>query len=403
MSGTVRMHAMPALDAMHAEMALRGAVAGLLLFHAMNLAFPGPRPAARLALAGFVMSVLAYLFCQQTELLLYLPRSLAYGLLIWCVAGAAWLWVAARALFDDRFRWSAPVLTLLGAATLIGLVANLPYFPDGHGPYRTFPADALVVWLGHLHSLCMLSFSVLALWEVTRGWRGDLVESRRAARRWVAMGIGLYAGLALVVEIALKGQPVGRLLPALHVLGIGTISFGLALLVARRSLGAVLGFADAEPPLRQRLPAEVSETGLPPPVTGPANDKVTRRLEELEQAMLQERAYRREGLSLSDLAQTTNMSEAALRELINQRLGFRNFNDFLHHHRLREATERLSREDLPILTIALECGYGSIGPFNRAFKQRMGVTPTEFRAGARLGKGAPGSPIAPPKSSFDQI
>jgi AraC-like DNA-binding protein len=80
-----------------------------------------------------------------------------------------------------------------------------------------------------------------------------------------------------------------------------------------------------------------------------------------------------------------------LRELINQRLGFRNFNDFLHHHRLREATERLAHEDLPILTIALECGYGSIGPFNRAFKQRMGVTPTEFRAGARLARAAPPS------------
>jgi len=87
--------------------------------------------------------------------------------------------------------------------------------------------------------------------------------------------------------------------------------------------------------------------------------------------MARDRAYRREGLSLSDLAQTTNMSEAALRELINQRLGFRNFNDFLHHHRLREATERLSREDLPILTIALECGYGSIGPFKRAFRRRL--------------------------------
>ena len=238
----------------------------------------------------------------------------------------------------------------------------------------------------------MLSFSVLALWEVARGWRGDLVESRRAARRWVAMGIGLYAGLALVIEIALKGQPVGRLLPALHVLGIGTISFGLALLVARRSLSEVLGYADVEPPLQQPLPAEDDKTGLrPPPVAGLANDKVTRRLEELEQAMAQDRVYRREGLSLTDLAQTMNMSEATLRELINQRLGYRNFNDFLHHHRLREATERLSREDLPILTIALECGYGSIGPFNRAFKQRMGVTPTEFRAGARLAQGDAGN------------
>jgi AraC-like DNA-binding protein len=249
----------------------------------------------------------------------------------------------------------------------------------------------------------MLSFTMLALWEVARGWRDDLVEKRRAARRWVAMGIGLYAGLALVIEIALKGQPVGRLLPALHILGIGTIAFGLALLVARRSLSEVLGFADAEPPLLQPLPADSGETGLPAtPVAAPANDKVTHRLDELEQAMTQGRAYRREGLSRSDLAETTKISEARLRELINQRLGFRNFNDFLHHHRLREATERLSREDLPILTIALECGYGSIGPFNRAFKQRLGVTPTEFRAGARLAQVSPGSTIALPKSSFDQ-
>jgi AraC-like DNA-binding protein len=32
-----------------------------------------------------------------------------------------------------------------------------------------------------------------------------------------------------------------------------------------------------------------------------------------------------------------------------------------------------------VLTIALEVGYGSIGPFNRAFKERFGVTPTAYR------------------------
>ncbi len=82
------------------------------------------------------------------------------------------------------------------------------------------------------------------------------------------------------------------------------------------------------------------------------------------------------------------MPEAALRALINQKLGFRNFNDFLHHHRLQEAAARVAREDLPVLSIALDCGYGSIGPFNRAFKERLGVTPTEYRAAARLKQGS---------------
>lgn len=69
-----------------------------------------------------------------------------------------------------------------------------------------------------------------------------------------------------------------------------------------------------------------------------------------------------------------------LRESINQHLGYRNFNDFLNHYRIDEAAQRLLRQDLPILSIALDAGYGSIGPFNRAFKQLKGFTPSEYRA-----------------------
>ena len=100
--------------------------------------------------------------------------------------------------------------------------------------------------------------------------------------------------------------------------------------------------------------------------------------------MTEEHLYRREGLTLAALARALGLGEAALRTLINQELGYRNFNDFLHHYRLQEASARLVGEDLPVLTIALECGYGSIGPFNRAFKQRMGMTPSEYRGAARL-------------------
>jgi AraC-like DNA-binding protein len=39
---------------------------------------------------------------------------------------------------------------------------------------------------------------------------------------------------------------------------------------------------------------------------------------------------------------------------------------------------------VPILTIALDAGFGSIGPFNRAFKAHTGLTPSEYRR-ARAG------------------
>ncbi len=76
------------------------------------------------------------------------------------------------------------------------------------------------------------------------------------------------------------------------------------------------------------------------------------------------------------------MPEYRLRRVINQQLGYRNFNAFINRWRLDEARAALAdpaRRALPVLSIALEAGFQSIGPFNRAFKTSTGLTPTEFR------------------------
>jgi AraC-like DNA-binding protein len=331
------------------------------------------------------LSVLAYLFCQQADVLLGMHRALGYPLMALCVSSTAWMWIAARALFDDDFTLSAPVVGAALALAALGLAANVPYLPETAG---TVPAAA-IIWLSRAHGAAMLIFTGAALWEIARGWSGDLVEPRRVARRWVAMGIGLYAAVALVIELALRGQAIGRLLPALHVAGIGAVTLALAVLVARRSLDEVLGVAPVVP-----VPAPTTPSAPPipiEPVPAELADSPSRpnpALARLSRAMTEERLYRREGLTLANLAGTLGMGEAALRGLINQELGYRNFNDFLHHYRLQEAAVRLATQDLPILTIALECGYGSIGPFNRAFRQRLGMTPSEYRGASRLPKGS---------------
>ena len=363
------------------EMFLRGGVAGLLLFHIFHLAMPGARPAARAALGMFTLSVLAYLFCQQADVLLSVPRPLGYFLIAMCVSSTAWMWVAARALFNDDFVFSAPVVaTALGMVTL-GLVANIPYLPEA----AEVIAESAVRTLSRFHAAAMLAFTAAALWEIVHGWNDDLVEPRRAARRWVAMGIGLYATLALVIELALRGQAIGRLLPALHVAGIGAVTLALALFVARRSLDDVLGIAAPAP---TTTAPEPNSTAPMPAAADATNARESRAITRLTQVMTEERVYRREGLTLAELAKSLGVGETALRSQINQELGYRNFNDFLHHYRLQEAAARLVSDDLPILTIALDCGYGSIGPFNRAFKQRMGMTPSEYRGAARLSKGS---------------
>ena len=265
-----------------------------------------------------------------------------------------------------------PLLAMVLGMVALGVTANLPRLQARFDGSPMPEATGLTL----AHAVAMLAFTGAAIWEVARGWRDDLVEPRRALRRWVALGIGGYASVALIVELAVRERNVGALLPALHIMGIGLIALALAVVVARHSLGAILGLAtDAKPAAVSDSPPTPAPQTSPP--TSPALDALTR-------AMTEQHLYRREGLTLAALAQTLNVGEGALRALINQQLGYRNFNDFLHHYRLQEAAARLTCEDLPILTIALESGYGSIGPFNRAFRQRFGMTPSEYRAGARM-------------------
>lgn len=359
------------------DLLVRGLVGGVLLFHALNLIGPGPRAATRGALLMFAVSLVAYLFCQKASLLVQVPRPAVWLVLALCTSATVWLWLSARALFDDRFAWSWPHLAAGAAMVALGLAANAPRLAN----VLSDSADSGPGVLTPVHSAAMMVFTAAAVWEVLRGWRDDLVEPRRVARRWVALGIGVYAAVALAVELAVRDRPVGPLLPALHVLGIGLVAMTLAQLVARRSLAAILGW----PPAMAADKLQPAAPEAPPPsFTRPPIPPHSPALSRLQQAVSEQHCYRREGLTVAALAAELGTGEAALRTLINQELGYRNFNEFLHHHRLQEVAARLVAEDRPVLSIALECGYGSIGPFNRAFRQRFGMTPTEYRAGRRL-------------------
>jgi AraC-like DNA-binding protein len=99
-----------------------------------------------------------------------------------------------------------------------------------------------------------------------------------------------------------------------------------------------------------------------------------------------DKVYREPDLSIASLARKLDIPEYRLRRLINEQLGHRNFSAFINGYRLMEVETALgdpAQADVPILTIALDAGFGSIGPFNRAFKAHTGLTPSEYRR-ARL-------------------
>jgi AraC-like DNA-binding protein len=57
--------------------------------------------------------------------------------------------------------------------------------------------------------------------------------------------------------------------------------------------------------------------------------------------------------------------------------------DYIRRHRIEAAAARLSSADVPIADIAISVGFADVTTFIRCFKRRYGVTPSQWRGGAR--------------------
>jgi AraC-like DNA-binding protein len=63
-------------------------------------------------------------------------------------------------------------------------------------------------------------------------------------------------------------------------------------------------------------------------------------------------------------------------------------------HRIAAARARLSDPNearTPVSAIAFDIGFGSLGPFNRAFRHETGLSPSEWRRKALTGPDKPES------------
>ncbi len=320
-----------------ADLMLRGGVCLLLLLVAgLLLRDHRDRWPARLG-AAFALGSVAFAVVPVAGLV---PAVIAGG-------NNVVFWLFARALFDDDFRPKAHHAACWAIMTALSLAVGL--MPPGDHYRATCIALALV----------SLGFALLGVAQTIASWRDDLVEGRRRIRLFVVGAAGLYILLTTVAAVlGLDRVVLGNLLGALGLAAIaGTVAWSLL-----RVDGASLFPATARP-----APVEMSDQPL---------------VARLRQTMEVERRYRQEGLSIGALATILGLPEYRLRRLINSTLGYRNFAAFLNHYRVADARAALAdpvQADVPILTIALDAGFNSLGPFNRAFKAETGMTPTEYR------------------------
>ena len=369
---------------------LLGLCAGALLAMAAAM-LRSPRFSARWS--GFLFFVTSAFFAAK----LWGDATGAFPFEVRCVisivamSSVGWFFLMVRALFADCDDFQPISFAAPASLALIGLVHQFPIHEFHY-----------LVWI--VGSSLQVGFASAALYIVMRSWKGDLVESRRRLRGPFMASVSLYI-------LSLNGFDLWGLIgevPAWYPMFNAALLAGIVLggaftfLDPRSEMfGAQLAIAPPRPPepvaqhvlqpaaqLNGQLNGHAAvavHTDSNPTATidRAAIDRAARAdLDRLECLMSRDQVWKEEGLTIASLALRAHIPETQLRRLINDCLGYRNFPSYVNAHRIIAAKTRLAdpvEARVSISTIAYDIGFASLGPFNRAFKEEAGVSPSEWR------------------------
>jgi AraC-like DNA-binding protein len=309
--------------------------------------------------AAFCLGVAVYLACSGSA-----PVCSTNGLrplLVLAIEVPFFFWGWTTSIMDDDF--ALPPAAIIGAILLLvsGVVGVQTTSPEW---------NAVTV---AAHSLLGIAFVIAALVDVLRGWRQDLIEARRRLRAAIVVLSGGYSIVIMAVELVLRGRTPSPDLLLLNAALLAVLLFALACAVF-----------DISSPVRSALGwAQPSGAAAIEPAEVATRDRDQELIVRLQELMTRDAAYREPEIGVASLAARLGVTEKKLREVINRRLEFRNFAAYVNAFRVEEVRRRLldpRHDDVPILTMALEAGFGSIVAFNRAFKDKYGMTPTVCRS-----------------------
>ena len=300
----------------------------------------------------FLLCVVGYLLLHNEYFTENLFVVLPLCFLAYAVPYSFWLY--SKATFDDNFRWQLWMLWVLIAIEAIQFSLNFgwSYFSDNG-------QKLFALFCQCISFLCV----ILAIVEAVRGRDADLILLRLRFRSLFIFLSAAAIVITLLLEFTFTERPFPPIVELLQKSSIAVLVFYFTF----SRLAFKSGFFKAP---------EVEVEKVNPPKL----DKAIVR--QLLHTIEVEKIYRTEGLTIRALAHQMNIKEYKLRQTINQHLGFKNFNEFLHSYRIQEACDLLvdpAKQDMTILEITYQLGYQSLAPFNKAFKQNTGLTPTEFR------------------------
>lgn len=275
--------------------------------------------------------------------------------------GCAWAWLFTRALFRRDAAVSGWPLYLVGATVLVegGFAASSIAGVAGEG-LRLFANAA---------SFVCVSLLALVFVEALSGYSAEL---RRSERRFRMCYLAVFGGMLSFMMLWVLGAPEGSL--AAQSQASAYLAFFLVVAIGGR---AAVAFRNANPLLERGDHAgKTTAKNIDPSLVALAA--------RIETFLDRDEFYTRPGLKVADLSVALGEPDYRISQVISGVMEHANFNRLINARRIAKARIALAdpeRRDQQILAIALDCGFNSIGPFNRAFKND-GMTPRDYRTAA---------------------
>ena len=313
----------------------------------------GFRPAIYIFLMTFTVAALLLTTVPEE---LRLPRPIHFFLRLADVGNIIFIWWFGLAMFKDNFRlqwWHWALLVISSILILPGRFMELKGIDYFH-PVANYGLDLITLGImGHL------------VYVALKGRADDLIEPRRRFR--------LFFVLALVAA-TLMTVGAENVLTKNHKEFLQTLR---CIIIFPMALWGVTWLTKMHP---EKL---IFEKPKDKPSEASAIDPRDQQLlSNLQEAMETDMIYKEPGLTIRLLTEGLKTPVHRLRSLINSGLGYRNFSTFLNHYRIeaiKAAFAEPQNSRIPVLTIALDHGYNSLAPFNRAFRDVVGKTPTQYR------------------------
>jgi AraC-like DNA-binding protein len=273
-------------------------------------------------------------------------------------AGAiVFAWWFGLAIFRDDFKLKWSHWAIFFAFITLTLPRSYAQIFESY----TYPAFLLIAF--YVFSLALMGHLVFT---VTREGRDDLVATRRLYRAYFIGGVVASVTFSILTENVWNPFYEGQL-TFIKPLVVFPLALWFTLWLTRIDLDS-MEF--------QHSPGDLSEGGS---AIDPRDEFL---LQKLTAAMETDKIYREAGMTIRSLAEHLDAPEHRLRALINQGLGYRNFSAFVNSYRINAVKADLQdpeKSRIPVLTLAMDVGYNSLAPFNRAFRAMEGMTPTAYR------------------------